>query len=100
MQCRQPTNILCQGSSTRSCGSQLGEHAHLVERFHEEVGIGPKAVARMVRFNRALTLARTEKDPDWADIAALCGYADQAHLIRDFRALAGETPAAWQWRAV
>lgn len=67
---------------------------HLNQRFREEVGIGPKAFARMVRFNRALTLARAGSDDGWAGIAFDCGYADQAHLVREFRAFAGATPTA------
>jgi AraC-like DNA-binding protein len=64
---------------------------HLVQRFNAEVGIGPKALARMVRFNRALALARAGT-PDWAGIAVECGYADQAHLVREFRDFAGSSP--------
>ncbi|MHA6644085.1 helix-turn-helix domain-containing protein [Mesorhizobium sp. A623] len=71
---------------------------HLAERFRKEIGIGPKAVARMVRFNRALALARATSGR-WAEIAAECGYADQAHLVREFHEFAGESPAAWQKRA-
>ncbi|MVA98931.1 helix-turn-helix domain-containing protein [Nitratireductor sp. CAU 1489] len=67
---------------------------HLNQRFHEEIGIGPKSTARMVRFNRALTMARFAEGPDWALIAADCGYADQAHLVREFRAFSGAPPSA------
>jgi AraC-like DNA-binding protein len=67
---------------------------HLNQRFREEIGLGPKAVARMARFNRALSLARAAGPPDWAGIAALCGYADQAHLVREFRDFAGAPPTA------
>ncbi len=65
---------------------------HLNARFRDEIGIGPKAVARMMRFNRALALAR--RGGGWADIAAECGYADQAHLVREFREFAGRPPAS------
>lgn len=71
---------------------------HLVARFWAEVGLGPKAVARVMRFRRACRLARAGTD-GWALIAAECGYADQAHLARDFAALAGEPPTAWARRA-
>ncbi len=68
---------------------------HLANRFAAEIGIGPKTLSRIVRFNRALSLSKTGRENGWADIAAECGYADQAHLTRDFRELAGTTPAAW-----
>lgn len=70
---------------------------HLANRFADEMGLGPKAVSRIVRINRAIAHARGGAD-GWADIAADCGFADQAHLAREFRDLAGETPAAWQGR--
>ncbi len=68
---------------------------HLAARFHDEVGLPPKAVARVARFMRAQSLARARTEGGWADIAAGCGYADQAHLARDFREFAGTTPSAW-----
>jgi AraC-like DNA-binding protein len=68
---------------------------HLAGRFAAETGIGPKTFARIVRFNRALTLSRTGTD-SWAGIAAECGYSDQAHLAREFREMAGATPGSWQ----
>lgn len=70
---------------------------HLARRFAEEVGLGPKCVSRIVRLNSAMAVAKTDSD-GWADIAARCGYADQAHLVRDFRELAGTTPVAWAAR--
>jgi AraC-like DNA-binding protein len=71
---------------------------HLARRFAEEVGLGPKAVSRIVRLNRAIAAARSG-DGGWAGIAADCGYADQAHMVREFRALAGASPTAWGIRA-
>jgi transcriptional regulator GlxA family with amidase domain len=70
---------------------------HLAARFTQEIGCGPKTVARIMRFNRAASLARTT-DESWAGIAADCGYADQAHLIREFRDLAGDAPTDWRTR--
>ena len=64
---------------------------HLIRRFREQVGLTPKAYANIVRFNRALELARGPK-ATWAEIALDCGYYDQAHLARDFRRFAGRTP--------
>jgi AraC-like DNA-binding protein len=64
---------------------------HLSQRFAGEVGLRPKSVARIMRFNHALDAAR-RSDGDWAGIAAEYGYADQAHLVREFREFAGASP--------
>ena len=69
---------------------------HLVSRFREEVGLAPKMIARIARFGRAQEMAASGSGAGWADVAAACGYADQAHLIREFTALAGSTPSAWR----
>ncbi|HEY8429698.1 MAG TPA: AraC family transcriptional regulator [Sandaracinaceae bacterium] len=72
------------------------EHAgvsprRLIELFTASVGITPKRFGRIARLHRAAALARSAS-LDWARIAHDCGYADQSHLIRDFRELAGVTP--------
>ena len=70
---------------------------HLAERFAIEIGAGPKTAGRILRFARARRAidrhARAGDQLDWAGLAADWGYADQAHLIREFRAMAGATPA-------
>lgn len=82
--------------SIAALASEIGwSRKHLVARFNAEVGMAPKSVARIMRFNRAQRLARQEH-AGWAAIAAAAGYADQAHLIRDFRQFAGLTPRAWR----
>jgi AraC-like DNA-binding protein len=63
----------------------------LRRRCLDETGLTPKRLARILRFRRALRLARSP-DRDWADIAICCGYFDQAHLIRDFREFTGGPP--------
>jgi len=88
--------IILSGGRTRIAwlAGELGwSRKHLAGKFTDATGIGPKTLSRIVRFNRALGLSRRSAD-DWAGIAADCGYADQAHLVREFRALAGETPTA------
>ncbi len=67
----------------------------LIAGFREEIGLPPKAVARIIRFNAAQALAAGGGAAGWADIAAACGYADQAHLAREFTCLAGCPPTAW-----
>ena len=71
---------------------------HLTRRFHNEIGVPPKTLARMLRFHRACVLARTDGTGGWATIAADAGYSDQAHLARDFRIFSGETPTRWAAR--
>ncbi|MBU8894748.1 AraC family transcriptional regulator [Corallococcus sp. M34] len=63
--------------------------------FDEVVGMGPKAYARIVRFQRAVRASRLQSSPDWGTIATAVGYYDQAHLIADFRALTGTTPGSF-----
>jgi AraC-like DNA-binding protein len=67
-----------------------------IELFHAAVGLRPKEFARVRRFQRALALAANARGRGWAGIAAACGFADQSHLVREFQALAGMPPGAWQ----
>ncbi|MBS2033140.1 MAG: AraC family transcriptional regulator [Deltaproteobacteria bacterium] len=67
---------------------------HLRRAFREAIGMSPKAFARLTRFLRALRAARTHPAANWASIAADHGYSDQAHLIAEFRDIAGVTPRA------
>ncbi len=67
---------------------------HFGVRFRREVGLPPKTMARVVRFERAYRIAKREPNRNWSEIAARCGYADQSHLVRDFRDLAGLSPTA------
>jgi AraC-like DNA-binding protein len=67
---------------------------HLRRVFRETVGVGPKTFAKITRFRRAVSAAREASQPSWARIAATTGYYDQAHLITEFRAIAGVTPPA------
>jgi AraC-like DNA-binding protein len=60
--------------------------------FVAQVGLGPKQLGRILRFQRAMALGLGAARPDWAGIAVDCGYADQAHLVHEFGALAGCSP--------
>jgi AraC-like DNA-binding protein len=68
---------------------------HLANRFREEIGLTPKAAARVIRFDRARRVLVTAPPGNLADLAVACGYFDQAHLAREFRALAGCPPSQW-----
>jgi AraC-like DNA-binding protein len=75
--------------------TDLGVSArHLRRVFHETVGVSPKTFAKLTRFRRALRAARSDPSVSWAGIAADAGYYDQAHLIAEFRSIAGVTPRA------
>jgi AraC-like DNA-binding protein len=63
-------------------------------RSHAAIGYGPKTLQRILRFQRFVRLLDAAAEPpDLASLAALTGYADQPHLTRECRALAGRTPA-------
>jgi len=74
------------------CGELGCSGRHLSARFGEEVGMAPKAFARVLRFERAAALLADGVRP--AQVSATCGFADQSHLNREFRALAGRSPVA------
>lgn len=91
-------NKLRTSGGNVSIGSIAGEmgysHKHLISRFRDEIGLPPKTMGRVLRFDRAVKIVRRGDDvTSWLDIADECGYFDQAHLIRDFRRFAGLTPA-------
>ncbi len=67
---------------------------HLAEQFRSEFGYGPKTAARVMRFERSQHLIR-QAPRRIAEAAAQCGYADQAHLTREWSALAGLPPRRW-----
>lgn len=62
----------------------------LEKRFREQIGVTPKAAARVLRLQRARRLLATGHGQ--AETAALCGFYDQAHLSGEFRAMTGCTP--------
>ena len=63
----------------------------LERRFRARVGLPPKALARVLRFQAVLEAAGRGGQA-WVSLALDHGYFDQAHLVRDFRQLGGETP--------
>jgi AraC-like DNA-binding protein len=75
--------------------TELGwSHRRLIARFREQIGLTPKALARVIRFDRAVAALRGPAA--LAEIAYACGYADQAHLTREFRELAGVSPRSFR----
>jgi AraC-like DNA-binding protein len=87
---------LLNSLSVRDTASELGiseRRLHLV--FSEDVGLSPKQWSRVRRFQRALCALYQGADVKWAQLAATCGYADQAHFSRDFRRFSGIDPTTY-----
>ena len=77
----------------RALAEELGwSHRRLIARFREQVGLPPKIMGRILRFDRVTQLLLDVEGPRLAEVAYECGYYDQAHLNRDFRDFAGTTP--------
>jgi methylphosphotriester-DNA--protein-cysteine methyltransferase len=75
-------------------GDELGiSERHLRRRFNAAVGYGPKTLARVLRFQRMLALARRGTSRDLGQLAVDSGYADQAHMTAECTRLAGAPPA-------
>jgi transcriptional regulator GlxA family with amidase domain len=66
----------------------------MTDRFRAELGITPKTAARIFRFERACGLIGNLRLP-LTEVAAACGYADQAHMTRDWNAFTGTSPKTW-----
>jgi AraC-like DNA-binding protein len=67
---------------------------YLTGSFKAEFGVTPATARRIFRFEHACRLIKHAR-PRLADVAAACGYHDQAHMTHDWNALAGCTPTAW-----
>jgi len=65
---------------------------HLTAAFRRQVGLPPKTLARIARFDHLVRRLRGGGDASWGRLAVECGYYDQAHLCRDVREFAGTTP--------
>ncbi|TYB92018.1 AraC family transcriptional regulator [Micromonospora sp. WP24] len=80
------------GVPVGAIAAEVGLDARTLHRRSRHLfGYGPKTLARILRMRRALAVART--GTPLAEVAAVCGYADQAHLTRDVRDLAGVPPS-------
>jgi AraC-like DNA-binding protein len=65
---------------------------HVIHLFRELVGVPPKQLARIVRFDRLIDHLRRGGTGTWADLALEFGYYDQSHLVRDVRQFTGVAP--------
>ena len=90
-------NLVEQHNETMSVAG-LARHVGLSTRrvqlwFRDNVGLSPKQLLRIARFQRALALARAHPTLSWSTVAARAGYYDQAHLIHESNDIVGCTPA-------
>jgi len=84
------------GVPVAAVAERLGFSARrLIATFGAQVGLSPKTFARVRRFQRVLTAVTREKPRPWAELALVCGYYDQAHLIHEFTAFSGLPPTAY-----
>ena len=75
---------------------ELGwSHRRLIARFREGIGLAPKTLGRVLRFERVSRMLQQVEEPRLAEVALDCGYYDQAHLNRDFRQFAGTSPGQY-----
>jgi len=89
---RQPGAALIEPVQRASgCGP-----TQFISRFEHSVGLTPKRYARVLRFHALIQTIALEPTQDWAQTAAQAGYADQSHLIHEFKRLAGVTPGAYR----
>jgi AraC-like DNA-binding protein len=92
--------------NTSAFGMDVGElcdrvglsNRHLIAQFRKVVGLTPKTVSRIARFNAVVRATEGKPQVQWAQLAAAFGYADQAHLVREFRHFAGVTPTEFMAR--
>ena len=89
------TALASRGAATvdalaTACG--LGRR-QLERRFLEEVGLPPKVLLRLIRFQSVFQALGRDPAAAWVHLALDCGYTDQAHLVREFRDFSGEPPS-------
>ncbi|HEX2092734.1 MAG TPA: AraC family transcriptional regulator [Longimicrobiaceae bacterium] len=79
----------------REIASRLGaSQTTVIREFRQHVGLTPKLLQRILRFQRAIALEST-RSLTWTQIAHRCGYYDQAHMSREFRIFADRSPGAY-----
>jgi len=73
----------------RALGSSVRQ---LERRFRATIGLSPKLACRIARVRHAMSFLPLRNGQNWSDVVYACGFYDQAHFIREFRAIAGVTP--------
>ncbi len=89
---REERNILRVEDLARRSGLSIRALQRL---FGNYVGVSPKWVIQRYRLHEAAEQLAAQPGTDWAQLAADLGYFDQAHFIKDFKAVVGATPAEY-----
>jgi AraC-like DNA-binding protein len=91
---RHPDGAISVEQLAAECGVT---RRHLLRLFHDQVGLTPKALARVLRFQGVIEAveARGAAAVRWSELAHDCGYYDQAHFAQEFRAFAGINPSGY-----
>ncbi len=85
--------------SVRELAGRIGlSQKGLISRFNNRVGLTPKAISRVFRFQRVIQTVSRKEPLDWADLAVACGYYDQAHFNHEFRRFSGLSPTQYLHR--
>ncbi|GIP32055.1 helix-turn-helix domain-containing protein [Paenibacillus sp. J2TS4] len=71
-------------------------HRRFNQIFKAEVGMTPKRLNRLYRFQEVLRLVHSGENISWVNIAQACGYFDQAHFIKDFSSFSGINPSEYR----
>jgi AraC-like DNA-binding protein len=87
--------LLDNGSVDAAARAAGWSTRQLERQFLRNVGLPPKTLTRIGRIQAVVRAVASGAQHSWGRIAHACGFADQAHMIREFRAIAGETPTAY-----
>ncbi|MQA81978.1 MAG: helix-turn-helix domain-containing protein [Streptosporangiales bacterium] len=97
---RHAVSSLHRGDRVGDVVERLGTTPkRFIRTFADQVGVTPKRFARIRRFQRVLQAVPHDRPVDWAALAASSGYADQAHLVHEFRTFAGVSPTGYRARS-
>ncbi|TAK39284.1 MAG: AraC family transcriptional regulator [Saprospiraceae bacterium] len=68
---------------------------HLIRTFDKTIGIKPKMLARIFKFQKAIQTLEQRQTIRWTDLSDDCGYFDQAHFIKEFQLFSGINPSRY-----
>lgn len=89
---RKSAGVLAPAELAREAGVSA---RHMRRSFVDRFGLTPRAMVRRQRLTMAMLDAERSEHPNWADLAAAYRFSDQAHMIRECRALTGASPVTW-----